>query len=358
MAAAAAVVGGAGDKGGAEVALPDPPKDGISSARWAPAGASQDLLVAASWDSKVHVYDTAKNVMKVSYAHKAPVLDATFVSADAFASGGLDMDVKLCVAAAQGCRVVPPPPLSSSRAPPATPPTPPTHTRACRFDLATSTMTRVGRHDAPVRTLEFSPTYNLLFSGSWDSTCNAWDLRTPGEPVYSIVAPGKVYSSSLAGPHMLLLATAGRRVEAHDLRKISARDGDSVLLSRETNLKHQTRCIRAMVDGSGYIVSSIEGRCGVEWIDAADNTKKYAFKCHRFKMAGSGEDRIFPVNALAFHPVFGTFLTGAARQRWLRRVAGVPHTHAHTHAPHPTPPLPQAARMAPSCRGTTRTASG
>ncbi len=34
--------------------------------------------------------------------------------------------------------------------------------------------------------------------------------------------------------------------------------------------------------------------------------KKYAFKCHRVN------DTIYPVNAIAFHPIYGTFATGGA----------------------------------------------
>ena len=34
--------------------------------------------------------------------------------------------------------------------------------------------------------------------------------------------------------------------------------------------------------------------------------KKYAFKCHRIN------DTIYPVNAIAFHPIHGTFATGGA----------------------------------------------
>ena len=37
--------------------------------------------------------------------------------------------------------------------------------------------------------------------------------------------------------------------------------------------------------------------------------KKYAFKCHRQKSA-DGQEIIYPVTALAFHPVYGTFATG------------------------------------------------
>jgi len=38
-------------------------------------------------------------------------------------------------------------------------------------------------------------------------------------------------------------------------------------------------------------------------------TKKYAFKCHRIKTP-TGTEEIYPVNVLAFHPLYGTFASG------------------------------------------------
>jgi cell cycle arrest protein BUB3 len=76
----------------AEVVLNSPPTDGISSVRF---DDSRNLLVAASWDSTVRVYDTDANALKSSWKHKAPVLDATFLSADVVVSAGLDREVKL-----------------------------------------------------------------------------------------------------------------------------------------------------------------------------------------------------------------------------------------------------------------------
>ncbi len=37
--------------------------------------------------------------------------------------------------------------------------------------------------------------------------------------------------------------------------------------------------------------------------------QSYAFKCHRKKEA-NGNETVFPVHALAFHPGYGTFATG------------------------------------------------
>ena len=54
----------------------------------------------------------------------------------------------------------------------------------------------------------------------------------------------------------------------------------------------------------GYALGSIEGRVAVEYIDPSPESqkRKFAFKCHRLKNEG-GQDTIYPVNALAFHPM-------------------------------------------------------
>ena len=79
---------------------------------------------------------------------------------------------------------------------------------------------------------------------------------------------------------------------------------------RESSLKFMTRAVACMPDDAGYASSSIEGRVAVEWFDPSDESqdRKYAFKCHRQHV--DGVDVVYPVNALAFHPVFGTFASG------------------------------------------------
>ena len=54
----------------------------------------------------------------------------------------------------------------------------------------------------------------------------------------------------------------------------------------------------------GYATASVEGRIAVEYFDPSPESqaKKYAFKCHRQTV--NGEDHVWPVNALAFHPVY------------------------------------------------------
>lgn len=60
----------------------------------------------------------------------------------------------------------------------------------------------------------------------------------------------------------------------------------------------------------GYVLSSIEGRVAVEYLDPSLEVqkKKYAFKCHRLKE--NNIEQIYPVNAISFHNVHNTFATG------------------------------------------------
>lgn len=158
---------------------------------------------------------------------------------------------------------------------------------------------------------------------------------------------------SVAGDR-LIVGTAGRRVLVWDLRNMGY-----VQQRRESSLKFQTRCIRAFPNKQvcprknlrlglcaapdiffnlkeccglpnqnlildpaapvanfsprlqGYVLSSIEGRVAVEYLDPSVEVqkKKYAFKCHRLKDV---VEQVYPVNAISFHSVHNTFATGTS----------------------------------------------
>ena len=57
---------------------------------------------------------------------------------------------------------------------------------------------------------------------------------------------------------------------------------------RESSLKFQTRFLECFPNRQGYVLSSIEGRVAVEYLDPSPEVqkKKYAFKCHRVKENG------------------------------------------------------------------------
>eukprot|EP00640_Fibrocapsa_japonica_P003122 CAMPEP_0113944414 /NCGR_PEP_ID=MMETSP1339-20121228/34406_1 /TAXON_ID=94617 /ORGANISM="Fibrocapsa japonica" /LENGTH=333 /DNA_ID=CAMNT_0000949619 /DNA_START=85 /DNA_END=1086 /DNA_ORIENTATION=+ /assembly_acc=CAM_ASM_000762 len=244
-----------------EYFLNGPPTDGISSVTFGP---SSNNLLASSWDSCVYLYDAGANVRLASFPCKAAVLDCCFWDPQHGFCGGLDRSLKM-------------------------------------FDFNNGSESVLGSHNGAIRCVEFSLHSGLVFTGGWDGQMLAWDPRSPSPCVQSLPQPGKVFTMALSD-NRVVVGTSGRQVVTYDMRRLTA--GPET--QRESSLKYQTRVIRCFNDRTGYALGSIEGRVAVEFFDPSPEAqaKKYAFKCHRTA------DTIFPVNAMAFHPIFGTFATG------------------------------------------------
>ena len=160
-------------------------------------------------------------------------------------------------------------------------------------------------HEAGVKCLEYNQQHSCLVSGSWDKTINIYDDRAAATKGNGIVKKhtlkDKVYAMDTLGDK-LVVGTAGFHVYIYDLRNLSTFEQQ-----RESPFKYQTRCISMFPDVSGFALGCIEGRVAMEYMDPTCD-KKYAFKSHRKTI--NGVDTIFPVNCIAFHPTFGTFVTG------------------------------------------------
>ncbi|KAA8536272.1 hypothetical protein F0562_028750 [Nyssa sinensis] len=212
--------------------LSNPPSDGISNLRFSN---HSDHLLVSSWDKSVRLYDASANVLRGEFMHGGPVLDCCFHDDSSGFSASADNTVRRLV-------------FSSGKE-----------------DI-------LGRHDAPVRCVEYSYAAGQVITGSWDKTIKCWDPRG-----------------------------------ASGLERTACWDPEQ---RRESSLKYQTRCVRCYPNGTGYALSSVEGRVAMEFFDLSEagQSKKYAFKCHRKSEAG--RDIVYPVNAIAFHPIYGTFATG------------------------------------------------
>jgi len=251
--------------GGQEYELHPAPSDGITSMNIL----ENRYLLVSSWDSNVHLYDLNSRSLKTSYQHKAAVLDSSFFDRNNFYSGGLDKTVK-------------------------------------HYEASTGVETTIGTHEKAVKCVEYSALTGLLVTGSWDASIKLWDPQSANSCIGTFKQPDRVYTMSIIN-EKLVVGTAGRNVHIYDLRNMAEPQQ-----RRESSLKYQTRCIRCYPDGTGYSLSSIEGRVAMEYFDPSPEvqTKKYAFKCHRTNI--NGVDTIYPVNAMAFHQRFGTFATGGA----------------------------------------------
>ncbi len=95
-----------------------------------------------------------------------------------------------------------------------------------------------------------------------------WDPRSNSTCVGTYSQPDKVYSMSLAG-EKLVVGTANRKVWVWDLRNMGY-----VQQKRESSLKFQTRFLECFPNRQGYVLSSIEGRVAVEYLDPSPEVRK------------------------------------------------------------------------------------
>lgn len=249
--------------------LRDPPTDCISRVRFGSEQGSS-LLLVSSWDSHVRLYDVASGQLTGTHRQQLPVLDCAFnQDCSRFFAGGLDKHL-------------------------------------ITADFQSGQELRIGQHDEPIRCVEFHRETNQVFTGSWDRTLQTWDPRQPGAPTQRVDLGTKVFALGLGSTH-IAVGGANCYVFIHDVRKIAL-----PLEKRESSLKHQLRCLKMSNDQRFFASGSVEGRVAIEYIDASENEKsRYAFKCHRTKK-DNGDETVHPVNALAFHPVHGTFASGGS----------------------------------------------
>ncbi|KAI9269169.1 WD40-repeat-containing domain protein [Phascolomyces articulosus] len=251
--------------------LVSPPPDGISGLAFNPAGAG-DYLAVSSWDQQIRIYEvqpSGNTVPKTAYAHEGPALCVTWSKdGSKIVSGGGDKAVRM-------------------------------------MDINTGQTTQIGAHDEPVKSVKFlEQSQDILATGSWDKTIKYWDLRQP-QPVGTLQLPERLYSMDTVG-NLLVAATADRHIALVNLSNPTA-----IFKQIISPLKWQTRVVSCFIDSKGYAIGSIEGRVGIQYVDPAEETKNFSFKCHRDEAKN-----IHSVNSISFHPTYGTFSTAGSDGTW------------------------------------------
>lgn len=267
----------------AQYELSPPPGDAVSALAFAPTSATR--LLAASWDKKVYCYDFAggpgETHLIKTIDHPAPVLDVCFGANDDEAfSGGLDRVVN-------------------------------------RINLETGEISPLSKHKDAVRCVVYSRAHQMLISASWDCTLHIHNLTDSTMEAIELALPGKPQALA-ASPSKVVVAMTGRIINIYDLDAMAAmfygeNKGElKPWQQRESSLRYLTRAVSCMPNDAGYATSSIEGRVAVEWFEdtVESQARKFAFKCHRQPAADGDGDIVYPVHALAFHAIHGTFASG------------------------------------------------
>lgn len=127
---------------------------------------------------------------------------------------------------------------------------------------------QVAAHDAPISSVRFFETPHsngpMIVTGSWDKTVKYWDLRQP-TPVGSIQCQERIYSMDVKD-NLVVIGTADRRISIIKL------DNPMVIhQTLQSPLRHQTRVVSCLIEGTGFAVGSIEGRCGFQYLDPKDS---------------------------------------------------------------------------------------
>jgi cell cycle arrest protein BUB3 len=262
---------------GVETELTSPPDDSVSCVKFCPN--NEDSLLVTSWDSELRVYDVASNTSKCHFSHKAPVLSCCWGLDNKTAfSGGLDTWVRT-------------------------------------FDIPTERTTVLGAHTNTITSVLHTSenSSQTIFTGSLDQTIRLWDARTPTSNPVAYPLAERVYAMDI-GRNMLVACLAGRLVMIYDVRMMANdKTGKTEpVQARESSLRYMTKTVACMTNGQGFAMTSVEGRIAFEYYDPSPEiqAKKYAFKCHRQPV--NGEDHVWPVNALAFHPTYNTFASGGS----------------------------------------------
>ncbi|OWB50095.1 hypothetical protein B5S27_g1642 [[Candida] boidinii] len=165
---------------------------------------------------------------------------------------------------------------------------------------------------------------NLLIAGSWDKSFQIIDPRNgndsgsgSGTSSEKFTISNKIFNIDTVN-EKLVLSTSDRLINIFDIRNLS-----KPLSIRENGFKYQTRSLKCMPNGDGFIQGSIEGRVSVEYFDQHKNQDSYAFKCHRISGINDENsvpnsnnnnnlDLVGPINSINFHKDFGTLFTGGS----------------------------------------------
>ena len=175
--------------------------------------------------------------------------------------------------------------------------------------------TTIGNHKFACKEVIYHQNYNILLTGGWDGIINIFDLRSSG-PILSYQFENKVYSMSCV-KDLLVVGLSELKIGYFNLAQLQNRQFQPEI-TFESHLKYQTRRVCCFTEGNGFAEGSIEGRVAIKYVNlntqpvlndqhCISSNEDFAFRCHR--NTSVNPPLVYPVNDIAFNPVYGTFAT-------------------------------------------------
>lgn len=148
---------------------------------------------------------------------------------------------------------------------------------------------------------------NLLVAASFKGEVQYIDTRID-KAIHTKSTKHKIFTMDTTS-QLTCLGMSARTIEIYDHR-----NWDQPYQVRESGLKYQIKDLKAFPNGEGYALSSIDGRVSMEYFDTSPEfqSKKFAFKCHRFTDKQNQQDIVYPVNSLLFNKSYNTLFTAGS----------------------------------------------
>jgi mRNA export factor len=218
-----------------DLEVPQCPEDSVTDLAFSP---TAEILSVASWDNKIRIYEIGQGGAngKAMYEHTGPILSTHFSKdGSKLASGSADKTAKV-------------------------------------FDLVSGQNQQVAAHDQPIKSVRFISVNSTeaLATASWDKTLKYWDLRRISlvvlltiepTPIATVQLPERAYTMDTK-ENLLVVGTADRQVSIFNLSNPTV-----IYKTLMSPLKYQTRVVSCFTAGNGFAVSSIEGRCAIQYIE-------------------------------------------------------------------------------------------
>ena len=89
------------------------------------------------------------------------------------------------------------------------------------FDLGSSQVVDIGRHNAPISSLNFSSTQNIIASTGYENVIQLWQPGNPN-PVMTLNAENKIYACDFVYP-IIIAGTANEKLLITDITNQNSR---------------------------------------------------------------------------------------------------------------------------------------